>query len=145
MDLPIVQAVTMAGEDCLTVNVQRPAGTTSTSKLPVLFWIYGGGFGKSILQFQTLRTQLMTSVETGSTQMYDGSELISKSVALGQPVLFVSVNHRVGGFGFLAGKELQADGSTNLGLRDQRKGLEWVAENVAAFGGDPSKVTIWGS
>jgi len=43
-DLPIVQAATIAGEDCLSLNVQRPAGTTSTSKLPVLFWIYGGGF-----------------------------------------------------------------------------------------------------
>jgi carboxylesterase type B len=74
--------------------------------------------------------------------MYDGTEVIAKSVALGQPIIFVAVNHRVGGFGFLAGKELQADGSTNLGLRDQRKGLEWTADNVAAFGGDPSKVTV---
>jgi carboxylesterase type B len=47
-------------------------------------------------------------------------------------------------FGFLAGKELQKEGNTNLGLRDQRLGLQWVAENIAAFGGDPDKVTIWG-
>jgi carboxylesterase type B len=45
LDLPIVQTASKAGEDCLTVNVQRPAGTNSSSKLPVLFWIYGGGFG----------------------------------------------------------------------------------------------------
>ena len=51
---------------------------------------------------------------------------------------------RLGGFGFLAGKELASESSTNLGLRDQRLGMEWVAENIAAFGGDPSKVTIWG-
>ena len=49
---------------------------------------------------------------------------------------------RVSGFGFLAGSALAAEGSTNLGLRDQRKGLEWVAENIAAFGGDPTKVTM---
>jgi len=79
--------------------------------------------------------------------MYDGSTLIQNSVsglAAGHPVIYVAVNYRLAGFGFLAGKELQQDGSTNLGLRDQRLGLEWVAENIAAFGGDPDKVTIWG-
>ncbi|KAK6005585.1 hypothetical protein QM012_007227 [Aureobasidium pullulans] len=123
---PLVQDATDTGEDCLTLNVQRPAGTTSSSKLPVVFWIYGGGF------------------EFGSTQMYDGTALVSESVALGHGVIFVAVNYRLSGFGWLAGKELQAEGSTNIGLKDQRKGLEWVAENIAAFGGDPSKVTIWG-
>jgi carboxylesterase type B len=123
---PLVQAASNSGEDCLTLNVQRPTGTNSSSKLPVVFWIFGGGF------------------EVGSTQMYDGTPLVSESVALGHPVIYVAVNYRLGGFGFLAGKELQADGSTNLGLKDQRLGLKWVAENIAAFGGDPDKVTIWG-
>ena len=50
---------------------------------------------------------------------------------------------RLGGFGFLAGSELQQEGSTNLGLRDQRLGLQWVAENILEFGGDPNRVTIW--
>ena len=50
---------------------------------------------------------------------------------------------RVGGYGFLAGSQLAAEGSTNLGLRDQRLGLQWVADNIAAFGGAPDKVTIW--
>jgi carboxylesterase type B len=52
------------------------------------------------------------------------------------------MNYRLGGFGFLAGKELQNDASTNLGLRDQRLAMEWVHENIEKFGGDPLKVTI---
>lgn len=76
--------------------------------------------------------------------MYDGSSLVSNAVNSGKPFVFVAVNYRVGGFGFLPGKEILKDGSSNLGLLDQRMGLEWVADNIAAFGGDPSKVTIWG-
>jgi carboxylesterase type B len=126
LNTPLFQAATNAGEDCLTINVQRPAGTTSSSKLPVLFWIFGGGF------------------ELGSTQMYDGTSLVKDSVTQGKPIIFVAVNYRVGGFGFLPGKEILKDGSANLGLLDQRLGLQWVADNIAAFGGDPTKVTIWG-
>lgn len=76
--------------------------------------------------------------------MYDGTSIVADSVAQGKPVIFVAVNYRVGGFGFMPGKEILADGSANLGLLDQRLGLQWVADNIAAFGGDPSKVTIWG-
>lgn len=126
LDTPLFQTITDAGEDCLTVNVQRPAGTTASSKLPVLFWIFGGGF------------------ELGSTSTYDGSSLVAESIADGQPIIFVAVNYRVGGFGFMPGAEILADGSSNLGLLDQRLGLQWVADNIASFGGDPTKVTIWG-
>ncbi|KFZ13398.1 hypothetical protein V501_03729 [Pseudogymnoascus sp. VKM F-4519 (FW-2642)] len=126
LNTPLVQTVTNAGEDCLTVNVQRPASATSSSKLPVIFWIYGGSF-----QF-------------GSTQIYDGSFIIKNSVQQRKDVIFVAVNYRVGGFGFLPGKEVLKDGSANLGLLDQRLGLQWVADNIASFGGDPDKVTIWG-
>lgn len=76
--------------------------------------------------------------------MYDGTSLVADSVAQGKPIIFVAVNYRVGGFGFLPGKEVLADGAANLGLLDQRLGLQWVADNIAAFGGDPEKVTIWG-
>ncbi|KAK6409429.1 hypothetical protein LTR81_016217 [Elasticomyces elasticus] len=123
---PLAQAVTDAGEDCLTINVQRPSTASTTSKLPVVFWIYGGAF------------------EFGSTQTYDGTTFVSKSIQLGAPVIYVAVNYRLGGFGFLAGSNLAKEGSTNLGLRDQRLGLQWVQENIAAFGGDPDKVTLWG-
>ncbi len=63
---------------------------------------------------------------------------------MGQDIVYVAVNYRVAGFGFLAGKEVLADGAANLGLLDQRAGLKWVADNIAKFGGDPAKVTIWG-
>lgn len=61
-----------------------------------------------------------------------------------KPFILVTVNYRLGGFGFLGGAEVLADGITNLGLRDQRMGLEWVADNIAAFGGNPDAVTIIG-
>lgn len=111
------------GEDCLTINVQRPANMASGKLLPVLFWIYGGAF------------------EVGATS--DGSVIVNQSISTGEPIVFVAVNYRLNAFGFLQGEELAKTGATNLGLRDQRMGLEWVAENVAAFGGDPDRVTIW--
>jgi carboxylesterase type B len=82
--------------------------------------------------------------EFGSTQSYDASEFITSSVSQGKEFIYVSVNYRVGGFGFLPGAEILKDGSANLALLDQRLGLEWTADNIEAFGGDPEKVTIWG-
>jgi carboxylesterase type B len=70
--------------------------------------------------------------------------LVTTSVALGKPVIYVSINYRLAGFGFLGGKEILADGSANLGLQDQRMALEWVSDNIAAFGGDPTRVILWG-
>ncbi|EKD03334.1 hypothetical protein A1Q2_02363 [Trichosporon asahii var. asahii CBS 8904] len=113
-------------EDCLTVNVIRPKGVKQGDNLPVLFWIYGGGF------------------ELGWSSMYDGSLLVKSGLDVGKPFVFVAVNYRVAGWGFMPGKQVKAEGIGNLGLLDQRMGLEWVADNIAAFGGDPDKVTIWG-
>ena len=126
LDTPLFQKPLDEGEDCLFLNIHRPAGTTPDSQLPVLFWIFGGGF------------------VLGWNYMYDGVPWVEQSIELEEPIILVTVNYRVGGFGFLAGKEIAADGSANLGLLDQRLGLQWVADNIAAFGGDPSKVTIWG-
>jgi carboxylesterase type B len=92
----------------------------------VLFWIYGGCF------------------EFGSTQPYAATKLILTSIAEGKPIVFVAVNYRLGGFGFLGESKLKAEGSSNLGLLNQRAGLRWAADNVSKFGGDPNKVTIWG-
>ncbi|KAM0236989.1 hypothetical protein ACHAP5_009185 [Fusarium lateritium] len=125
-NIPFVQTTTGQSEDCLSITVARPEGTKANAKLPVLFWIFGGGF------------------ELGWSSMYDGTGLVNYGVGLNQPFVFVAVNYRVGGFGFLPGKAIQDEGSGNIGLLDQRMGLEWVADNIASFGGDPNKVTIWG-
>jgi carboxylesterase type B len=126
LNSPFGQTVQDSGEDCLTINVQRPSYANENSRLPVVFWIYGSAF-----QFR-------------STQAYDATELILSSVLQGKDIVYVAVNYRVGGFGFLPGREILADGLSNLGLLDQRLGLHWVADNIIKFGGDPSKATIWG-
>ena len=125
-ELPEIHAITTQSEDCLVLNVHRPVGTTVGDNLPVLYWIFGGGF------------------ELGWNTMYQGSAWVDESIIQKQPIIVVTVNYRVGGYGFLAGKELHEEGSTNLGLLDQRLGLQWVSDNIEAFGGDPTKVTIWG-
>lgn len=126
LNSPLFQEITNTGEDCLTINVVRPSTATAGSNLPVLFWIYGGGF------------------TSGAAPIYPGSSLVLRSIKLAEPIIYVSVNYRLGGFGFLAGDELADEKNTNLGLRDQRMGLQWVQENIEAFGGDPTRVTIWG-
>lgn len=103
-------------EDCLTLNVQRPGGTVAGDNLPVLIWFYGGGF------------------EVGSTLMYDGTNTVQRSIEVGKPVIFVTMNFRAAGFGFLGGREILTDGSANIGLRDQRMAMQWVADNIRQFG-----------
>lgn len=112
-------------EDCLYLNVWTPA-KSAKDKIPVLVWIYGGGFSFG------------STAEPG----YDGTKLAQKGVIL------VSIAYRVGQLGFLAHPELSAENpnkvSGNYGLLDQIAGLEWIKKNIAAFGGDPDKVTIFG-
>ena len=67
---------------------------------------------------------------------------MNKSMAIGTPIVCGAVNYRVSEFGFLAGKQLREDGSTNIGLRDQKLALQWVAESIAAFGGDTGRITL---
>ncbi|TFK27679.1 carotenoid ester lipase precursor [Coprinopsis marcescibilis] len=113
-------------EDCLTINVVKPENATLDSKLPVLVWIFGGGF------------------QVGSTSTYDGGTIVARSLVMNNPVIFVSMNHRLSGFGFMAGKEVKDAGVGNLGLHDQQEALRWVQKYISNFGGDPTKVTIWG-
>ncbi|KAI0683770.1 alpha beta-hydrolase [Cytidiella melzeri] len=114
------------GEDCLNINVWQPAGLSAGVKLPVIFWIFGGGF------------------ESGDADPFDGAVIVNRSIELGEPVIYASINYRVSVFGFLGGQEVKAAGVGNLGLLDQREALRWVQKYISAFNGDPSRVTIWG-
>ena len=112
-------------EDCLYLNVWTPA-IQSTEKLPVMFWIHGGGF----------------TAGATAEQLYHGEHLAQKGVVV------VTVGYRLGVFGFLAHPGLSAENDThvsgNYGLLDMIAGLKWVQKNISAFGGDPGRVTIFG-
>lgn len=75
---------------------------------------------------------------------YNTSYLVNASMAIKKPVIAVSLNYRVAGFGFLASKEVAEAGEANIGLFDQRLALRWIQENIHAFGGDPNRVAIFG-
>ncbi|KAI0819592.1 carotenoid ester lipase precursor [Trametes gibbosa] len=113
-------------EDCLNINVIVPAGTKPGDNLPIAAWIYGGGY------------------QVGSNAVQPGAVVVNRSIELGQPIIFVAMNYRLSAFGFLGGREIQEAGLGNLGLHDQREALRWVQKHISAFGGDPTKVTIWG-
>ena len=112
-------------EDCLYLNVWAPAKHGS-EKLPVMVWIYGGGFVAGAT----------------SEPRQDGTNLAKHGV------IVVSMNYRLGVFGFFAHPDLTAENehhaAGNYGLLDQVAALEWVKRNIAAFGGDPGNVTIFG-
>ena len=112
-------------EDCLYLNVWAPA-KKSEKLLPVLVYFYGGGFVAG----------------DGSEARYDGESMATKGIVA------LTVNYRLGIFGFFAHPELTAESvhhsSSNYGVEDQAAALKWVKENIAAFGGDPNKVTIAG-
>ena len=75
---------------------------------------------------------------------YNLSFIVENSVEIGKPIIGVSIAYRLSAWGFLQSQEVTGSGNTNIGLRDQRLALHWLQENIGAFGGDPSKVTIWG-
>ncbi|KAI1415648.1 alpha/beta-hydrolase [Hypoxylon sp. FL1857] len=122
-------------ENCLSINIVRPAGARESSNssgdkplLPVMLWIHGGGYQYG-----------------GSGQPeYNLTYLVQKSVDIGLPIIGASINYRKGGWGNLYSVEIQGSGNTNLALRDMRKALAWVQENIESFGGNASSVTIWG-
>jgi len=109
-------------EDCLYLNVYAPADASPTRRKPVLFWIHGGAF----------------VIGAGSQSIYDGSKLANRG-----DVVVVTINYRLGIFGFLSlGQPERA--AANPGLLDQIAALAWVRDHISAFGGDPDDVTIFG-
>ncbi|KAG6950074.1 hypothetical protein JG687_00014462, partial [Phytophthora cactorum] len=113
-------------EDCLTINVVRPSNVSEGDTLPVGVWVYGGGF-----------------IQGGARDpRYNLSYIIKEAVAAGKPIIGVSFNYRLQAFGFMSGTAVHKAAVANLALKDQCLALHWVQENVAAFGGDASKVTI---
>lgn len=112
-------------EDCLFLNVWRPAAAASRAR-PVMVWLHGGAY----------------TFGSSSQPLYDGTSLVTHG-----EVILVTVNYRIGAFGFLdlssfGTAETAFDG--NLGLKDILLALEWVQANIAAFGGDPDRVTVFG-
>lgn len=110
-------------EDCLNLSVWTPQAATPGSPRPVMVWIHGGGF------------------LNGSSDIYNARWLATRG-----DIVVVSINYRLGALGFLAHPALAADRDLlgNYGLADQQAALRWVRDNIAAFGGDPARVTIAG-
>ena len=116
-------------EDCLTLNVWAPASSPPARGLPVLVWLHTGGF-------------------QGATSNFAASD--GRRFAEERNAIVVAPNYRLGPFGFLAHRALTTDSpdyrsSGNYGFADQRAALRWVRENIAAFGGDPTNVTLAGT
>lgn len=109
-------------EDCLTLNIWAPP--RGAALRPVMIWIHGGGYISG----------------SGSASLYNGSALAARGVVV------VTFNYRLGRFGFFDHPELAKSGEgANFGLLDQRAAFQWVRDNIAAFGGDPAQVTLFGN
>lgn len=122
--------VTTVSEECLNLNIIRPSQVNlmTEAKLPVVVWFYGGAFVSGF----------------GADGSSNTSYIVQVSVAQDMPIMAVTLNYRLGFLGFPGGAEVEAEGVANLGLKDQRQALRWIQGNIAAFGGDPEKVTLWG-
>lgn len=112
-------SIASSNEDCLYLNVYTPRAAGQGTPLPVMVWLHGGGFSAGA-----------------------GSDYDARRLAVGGNVIVITVNYRLGIFGFFAHKGL--DGGGNFGILDQIEALHWVRRNAAHFGGDPNNVTLFG-
>ncbi|VUC33949.1 unnamed protein product [Clonostachys rosea] len=135
---PWVDNPKTSSSDCLSLNISAPSKppvNASRSLYPVMIFMHGGAFVYA----------------AGGAAIYDGRALADISRQLNEPTIIISVNFRLGVFGFLASKEIQEynlefgeSGVGNYGLWDQVEALRWVQKNIRAFGGDPDRVTLFG-
>lgn len=119
---PLLPEQVIPGEECLNLNVWTPTGAVGDGALPVLVWVHGGSFMNG----------------SGSVLEYDGTAFARDGVVC------VTINYRLAAEGFLYLPGDAEAGTANLGLQDQVAALRWVQENIAAFGGDPGRVTVAG-
>ncbi|PQE05222.1 Carboxylesterase type B protein [Rutstroemia sp. NJR-2017a BBW] len=127
---PFFSQIEEISEDCLNLHIARPANLdiSSSSNLPVVVWIHGGGVVKG----------------SNSDPHFDPDRVIDLSVADGKPIIYVAINYRLSIFGFARLPILKDAKSLNVGMRDQRAALEWVRDNIQSFGGDPTRITAYG-
>ncbi|CAJ2500562.1 Uu.00g034150.m01.CDS01 [Anthostomella pinea] len=125
---PFFDETPWISEDCLNLRISRPAGTSAGDKLPVVVWVQGGGVVKG------------SAYDSHS----EPDNLIALSEELKKPVIYVTFNYRLTIFGFARLPILKDQQSLNAGMRDQRTAFEWVKDNIAAFGGDPNRVALFG-
>ncbi|RVE65407.1 hypothetical protein OJAV_G00116210 [Oryzias javanicus] len=127
LQLEITLVGTYGSEDCLYLNIWVPHGSSVSTNLPVMVWIYGGGF--------------LAGAASGANfldnYLYDGQELADRG-----NVIVVTLGYRVGSLGFLSTGDSELPG--NYGLWDQQAAIAWVHRNIRSFGGDPSNITVFG-
>ncbi|KAL9070491.1 MAG: hypothetical protein Q9157_005789 [Trypethelium eluteriae] len=121
-------------EDCLFLDVYLPASTISTSSVPVIVWLYGGGYVDG-----------SKGAGDPNNPLYSGVGFIDAAQTMQRDVIFVVGNYRLGVYGWLAGSKFQEQGGLpNAGLYDQRLLLEWVQKYISQLGGNPANVSLWG-
>ncbi|XP_057216903.1 carboxyl ester lipase, tandem duplicate 2 [Triplophysa rosa] len=127
MQVNLLQKGVVGSEDCLYLNIWVPQDRTVSTGLPVMVWIYGGGFLKGASQGANFL----------SNYLYDGEEIADRG-----NVIVVTLSYRLGTLGFVSSGDSELPG--NYGLWDQQAGIAWVHRNIKAFGGDPNNITIFG-
>uniref|UniRef100_A0A8C8C3M5 Carboxylic ester hydrolase n=1 Tax=Oncorhynchus tshawytscha TaxID=74940 RepID=A0A8C8C3M5_ONCTS len=127
MQLNLLQSDTRGQEDCLFLNIWVPQGLSVSTGLPVMVWIFGGGY----LVGGSMGANFLDNY------LYDGEEIANRG-----KVIVVTLGYRVGTLGFLSSGD--ASGPGNYGLWDQHAAIAWVNRNIRAFGGDPNNITVFG-
>lgn len=125
---PVFAEAPNISEDCLNLRISRPAGVSADEKLPVVVHIYTGGLVRG----------------NAEDPHWDPTNLVTFSKSIGKPIIYVALNFRLTVFGYANLPTLKDRKSLNVGMRDQRAGLQWVQDNIAAFGGDPERITAFG-